>query len=180
MKIINRDELLNNKSFYIKEILIGKIFIYPTDTIYGIGCINSNLDSILKLNKIKKRESKPFSIIVPSKEWIYENCIIYQNHINWINKLPGPYTFILKLKNNNQTIGVRIFDNFFSKFISEIGICFVTTSVNITKENPIIKLEELKDEIKIYVDYFIDDGELNAKPSKILDLTLKVEKIIRE
>lgn len=179
MKIITKKEFLEKKDFYKLEILNGKIFIYPTDTIYGLGCDSLNFNSVQKIKEIKKRDTKPFSIIVPSKGWILENCQVHKNHKDWIKKLPEQYTFIFKLKNGKGTIGIRMSKNWFSKFISEINICFITTSVNISGEKHLTKLEDLNDEIKKYVDYFIDDGELNGKPSMVVSLTEEKEKIIR-
>lgn len=190
MKVIKREEFLENLEFYENEILAGKIFIYPTDTVYGIGCIISNEDSIRKIKFMKKRdENKPLSIIVPNKEWIYFNCEVHTNHQSFIEELPGPYTFILNLvkknmisnniNNSSNTIGVRIPNNWFCSAISDIGIVFVTTSVNLAGEKQIQSLQDLDIEQFINVDYFIDDGELNGKSSTIIDLRNAVEKIIR-
>ncbi len=77
-----------------KEILAGKIFIYPTDTVYVIGCNALDKKAVARLKEIKKRDkNKPLSIIVPSFNWIEKYCII---DINLKKYLPGPYTIILK------------------------------------------------------------------------------------
>ena len=102
MKTLTKKEFLQNQNFYLKQIQKGKIFIYPTDTIYGIGCITSNKKSVAKIRKIKQRNTKPFSIIIPNKKWIKENCITKPTHQEYINKLPGKYTFIFKLKNSQK------------------------------------------------------------------------------
>lgn len=189
MKILTKNQIEANKPFYIKEIKKGKIFIYPTDTIYGIGCDATRPKAIIKIRRIKNRETKPFSVIAPSKEWIKENCEINKEINKWLNKLPGPYTFILKLKNkkaiaqrtnnNGETLGVRIPGNWFANLIAEINIPFITTSANLSGESPITSLQDLKEEIKKSVDYFIDDGILNNPPSKVIDLTKEKEEILR-
>src|SRR3989338_505765 len=126
MKTLSKEEFLKNVDFYINEMEKGKIFVYTTDTIYGIGCDATNPLSIKKIREIKMRNSKPFSIIVPSKEWIKENCVINFLAESWISKLPGRYTLILRLKKFNKvarkellndayTIGVRIPDIWFSQ-----------------------------------------------------------------
>ena len=156
----------------------GKIFIYPTDTIYGIGCDAVNKFSVLKIREIKRREEKPFSVIAPSKEWIRKNCFVNSVVDKWISKLPGPYTLILELKNceavsnklNNgiDSLGIRIPSHWFSEIISEFNKPFVTTSVNLTGEPYMKKFDELEDEIKKGVDYVIYEGILDNKASKIV------------
>lgn len=187
MEIITKNQFLKNKEFYFQEIQKGKIFVYPTDTIYGVGCNAFNKKSILKIREIKKREKKPFSIIVPSIGWIKKNCSF--NYENELKKLPGQYTFIVNLENvilpfnelvgNIKTIGVRIPDNWFTKELSKKEIVFVTTSVNISGEPYLTEPNNLKKEIFKEIDYIIDDGILNGKPSTIIDLT-KDKKILRK
>lgn len=188
MNLISKKEIEERKEFYFNEILNGKIFIYPTDTIYGIGCNALNEDSVNKIREIKQRESKPFSIIVPSKKWIKDNCIINKSTIKWLNKLPGPYTLILKIKNkeaiaksitNTDSLGVRIPNNWFARLISKSKIPFITTSVNISGQPHIHSINELSNQIKNEVNYIIDDGKLNNPPSTIIDLTKDKEEIIK-
>ena len=179
MKRITKKNFLENETFYLDEIKKGKIFIYPTDTIYGIGCDASNGKSIEKIREIKKRDSKPMSIIVPSIRWIEENCFI--DNGNEFSKLPGPYTFIVNLKNEKiiskkeligelKGIGIRIPNNWFTKWIEKNDLTFVTTSVNLSGENHLINPSQLKEEIELKVDYFIEDGILSGKPSTVIDL----------
>jgi tRNA threonylcarbamoyl adenosine modification protein (Sua5/YciO/YrdC/YwlC family) len=181
MKTITKKDFLDNSEFYFDEIKKGKIFIYPTDTIYGIGCDALNKKSIGKIREIKKRDSKPMSIIVPNMGWIFENCQVHGIYEKYLNKLPGPFTFILKLKNFNsiakgsligdlEGIGIRIPDNWFSSWISKNKLVFVTTSVNISGENHLINPKKLNKEIENKIDYLIDDGLLTGKPSKIINL----------
>lgn len=185
MQIISKSQLNNEVLSNLKE---GKIFIYPTDTIYGIGCNALTSSAVEKIRMLKQRDQKTFSVIVPSKEWIEKNCEVSQVAKKWLEKLPGPYTLILKLKNNNsissevnvntETIGVRIPDNWFAREISKINLPFVTTSVNLTGEKPIESLKDLDEKIKNQVDYFIDDGILSGSPSTIVNLLKGKEKII--
>ena len=180
MKIITKKDILQNKDFYLNEIKAGKIFIYPTDTIYGIGCSATNKKSVSRIREIKERDEKPFSVIVPSKDWIKKNCHI-QNE-EFLDKLPGKYTLIFELKNKSviatnqvigdlKSLGVRIPNHWFSEFLSEINTVFISTSANISGEPVIKSINELKDSIRNQVDYIIDDGVLNNPPSTIIDLT---------
>ena len=187
MKTLTKKDILLNKNFYSDEIKKGKIFIYPTDTIYGIGCDATSAESVSRIREIKQRDSSPFSVVVPSKDWIKENCIVEDE--TPLNKLPGKYTLIFKLKNKSaiakqqvigdlNSLGVRIPDNWFSKFLSEINSTFISTSANISGQPSAKSIKELPDSIKEKVDYVIDDGTLNNPPSTIIDLT-KDGKVVR-
>ena len=159
-----------------KQILNGKIFIYPTDTIYGIGCNALNESAVNKIKEIKKRDkNKPLSIISPSIEWIKENCIIDEN-LDLNKYFPGPYTLILKKKNpdflswvsSTDSLGVRIPANEFTKKIQEAGVPFITTSVNLSGEKPITKISRISQQILNKVDNVINSGELNGRPSTLV------------
>ncbi|MDP2925039.1 MAG: L-threonylcarbamoyladenylate synthase [Nanoarchaeota archaeon] len=158
----------------ISEIKSGKIFIYPTDTIYGLGCDANNVSSVNKIKLIKKRDSNnPLSIIAPSIGWIKKNLIIDTDLDKY---LPGPYTIILKKKNlnflsnvsNTDLLGIRIPNNDFTKIIQKTNVPFITTSVNLSGETPITKIPEINKEILEKVDYVIDVGELNGRPSTLI------------
>ncbi len=187
-------EILNKKAFYrrkeemVEEIRKGKMFVYPTDTIYGIGCNALMKSSIKRIRTIKRRSEKPFSIIAPSVEWIEQNCLIDDNAKKWITKLPGKITLILPVKNRqcvsrevnggSRTLGVRIPNNWFARITYEASVPFVTTSVNITGKKPMTSLKDIDDGIKDKVDYIINQGILNRKPSRVISLLGK-RKILR-
>jgi len=157
----------------INEIKSNKIFIYPTDTIYGIGCNAENKEAVEKLKQIKKRENKPLSVIVPNLEWITKHLIVDCNIKKYF---PGPYTIILKKKDpnflnwvsNTDSLGVRIPNNPFTKTIQKTNLPFITTSVNLNGEPFLTKISDLKTEIKSQVDHIIDIGELNGRPSTLI------------
>lgn len=155
------------------DILEGKIFIYPTDTIYGIGCDATNVKSVEKIREIKKRDAKPFSIIAPSFDWIEENFIV---DVNLKDFLPGSYTLLLKKKDvnflkhisENDRVGVRIPKNDFCFSIQEVGVPFVTTSVNLSGEPFARRISDIKKEILDAVNKVINVGELNGNPSTLI------------
>jgi len=157
--------------------LKDKIIIYPTDTIYGIGCYALNSELVKKIKEIKKRENKPFSIIV-NKTWIRDNCEVNKLVEEYLRKLPGKYTFILELKNKNavskevnnngETIGVRIPKHEITKILP---IPFVTTSVNLSGEKPITNIKDIPEEIRNRVDLIMDYGTLKNQASTVIDLT---------
>ncbi len=180
MKIIDKENIKE-----IQDSLAESTFIYPTDTIYGIGCDASNEKLVQKIREIKHRSDKPFSVIAPSKSWILENCYVNEKQLE---KLPGHYTLILKIKNPNciaknvskeDTLGVRITVHWFSDIVSNLGFPIITTSVNQSGENFMTSLDDLNEQIKNQVDFIIYEGKKESKPSTILDFTKEKETILR-
>jgi L-threonylcarbamoyladenylate synthase len=180
VKILDRQEVESNKETIIESIRNGSIFVYPTDTIYGIGC-NALLDSsVQKLREAKNREEKPFSVIAPSKDWILEHCMVTKEEVD--TYLPGPYTLFVQTKGDvvssfvnpaGNTLGVRIPRHWFANIIAEAGIPFVTTSVNLSGEPHMQTLEDLKEEMKEFVEYCVYEGENAGTPSTKIDLVSK-------
>jgi len=157
-----------------EKILAGKIFVYPTDTVYGLGCNAMDKSAVQKIKEIKNREKdKPLSVIAPSLRWLEENLIVDYDIKKY---LPGPYTLILKKKNINflswiasgETLGIRIPDSDFCKKIQESGVPFITTSVNLSGEPFANKISDIKQEILNKVDFIIDISELSGKPSTLI------------
>ncbi len=190
MQVITKEEFRIRKNELFSKIESDSIFIHPTDTIYGIGCNAIDNKAVKKIREIKQRYTNPFSVIAPGKKWIYDNCEIKGKAQEWIEKLPGPYTLILKLKNKNciapnvntdlDTLGVRIPNHWFSGAVKELGLPIVTTSANITGGDFMTSLDNLDSKIKSKIDFIVYEGEKQGRPSKIIDLTkAKVEVIKR-
>ena len=192
MKKITKQQFLENKDFYLKQMKSWKIFIYPTDTILGIGCIVSNKKSVDKIFELKKRENKPLLIIIPNIEWLGNNCIISNTYLEYItNKLPWAYSFIVtlrnkdtlysKINNNSGTIWIRIPDNWFSEIIWELSEAFITTSVNISGEESILKIQDIPQNILQWVDYVVEnDEEFLWKSSTLIDMRGEKMKVLRK
>ncbi|MEK6900477.1 MAG: L-threonylcarbamoyladenylate synthase [Nanoarchaeota archaeon] len=180
MEILNKTELGLRYAEVLERISQGAVFIYPTDTIYGIGCNAADKKAVEKIRILKEQPRNPFSIIAPSKGWIIENCVMTKEAKIWMDKLPGPYTIVLKLKHKKaiaenvnlgkDTIGVRIPDHWFSKIVSELGFPIVTTSANIAGTAHMTSLENLDESIKEDVDFIIYEGEKKGRPSTIVNL----------
>ncbi|HLD00925.1 MAG TPA: L-threonylcarbamoyladenylate synthase [Candidatus Nanoarchaeia archaeon] len=180
MQIITTEQFHLHRKSLIQKIKEGSIFIYPTDTIYGIGCNALDKEAVAKIRMIKNRPEQPFSIIIPGLEWVEENCIITSKSKKWLAKLPGPYTLILQLRNKNclaknvipkiDSIGIRYPDHWISKLAVEIGVPIVTTSVNKSGEEFMLSPEYLNQEIEKEVDFLIDEGEKKGRPSKVVDV----------
>ncbi len=181
MRILNPDEFKVEKASIIESISEGAVFIYPTDTIYGIGCNAQVSNSVKKIRRLKARAANPFSVISPSVDWIKDNCIVTKDGEEWLKKLPGPYTLIFKLKNKKcvakevnsglETLGVRIPKHWISKVVAETEIPIVTTSVNKSSQDYMTSIEDLDNNMKKGVDFILYEGGKEGKPSKIVDLT---------
>lgn len=188
MEILTKSELQLRKKEMMLAIEKGAVFIHPTDTIYGLGCNALDEKAVKKIRKLKNRQKAHFSVWVPSLEWIKQNCVLNLASNKWLKELPGPYTFVLKLKNKKSVspavipgineLGIRIPDHWFHQFVEELGLPIVTTSANITGKEFMTSLNNLDMEIKKGVDFIIYEGEKKARPSKIINLVK--EEIITE
>ncbi len=183
-EIIKFDEI--NKRDIVKRIKQGELFIYPTDTIYGLGCNALKQGSVQLIKEMKKRDERPLSVIVPNRQWIYKNLNVLNKR--FIQKLPGPYTYILEIKkravarNVNpglKTLGIRMPDHPFMNLIKKAGVPFITTSVNYSGKKPARNIKDIPKGILNRVDVVLDDGFLHNYPSTIIDLTSEVARIIK-
>ena len=173
----------------------GKLIIYPTDTVYGIGAIMDSIDAIKGVYNAKKRNfSSPLIVLVSDPNKISKIAYIDEKHKENINKLinkfwPGGLTIILKKKPcvpdimtaNGNTVGVRMPDLKLSlDIIDSVGGLFPTTSANISGEATPRSYEELSQEFKDRVDIIIDGGNSPVGvASTIIDMSGDTPKIIR-
>ncbi len=177
MRVINKDELKHNPQ--LVDDIKNSVFVYPTDTIYGIGCDATNEKLVERVRQAKKSFDQPFSIIIPNKNMIYEHCVTDDKTREWADKLPGPYTLIFNVKKKffgdnvnpkDNTIGIRIPNHWFYHYVKKMKVPIVTTSANITGQDFMTSLEDLDDEMKKKVDYVIYDGPINGRPSTTVNL----------
>ncbi|HET6541029.1 MAG TPA: L-threonylcarbamoyladenylate synthase [Chryseolinea sp.] len=164
----------------------GGIIIYPTDTIYGIGCDLMNRKAIERLCHVMdiKPHKLDLSFICNDLSHISEYVKRIDTPVFKILKkaLPGPYTFILEssskvpriLNVNKKTVGIRIPDHAIPRSIVEqLGNPLITSSI---KDDDIIKEyttdpEEIYEDFKHSVDLVIDGGPGNNIPSSVIDCT---------
>ena len=187
MQTISKDELLTSKDIFIKKIRDGALFIYPTDTIYGIGCDATNEEAVKRVREVKERLTSPFSVIAPSIDWIQSNCELNAQARKWLKRLPGPYTLILQLKDDTvvapsvnaglHSIGVRIPDHWMTDFVKELKIPVITTSVNKAGDEFMTSSDSIDSDIQSKVDFIVTDGEKAGNPSTLVDLTSATAKV---
>lgn len=171
------------------------VVIFPTDTIYGIGCsINSNkaIERIARIKGIKKEKAN-FSFIFHDMSMLSDFTRPINNDVFKMMKrnLPGPFTFILEannnvpkiFKNNKKTIGIRIPDQpIITNIVRELGCPILTTSIVDKDEISgfMTDPEEINDAYKDKVDIIIDGGFGNKEESTIVDCTENEIIIVRE
>ncbi len=172
----------------------GGIIIYPTDTVYGIGCDIYHARAIERIARLKniKPERAQFSFIVSDLSHLSGYSRFVNNDIFKLmkSKLPGPYTFILHasnnvpkiLKNTKKTVGIRIPDNrIILEIVRELGHPILTTSIHDDDKiidyttDPELIYENFRDK----VDLVIDGGFGGNIPSTIIDCTGEQPEIIR-
>lgn len=190
----NTDKLDLAISEAVKFIREGKIIVYPTDTIYGIGCDALNEDAVKKIFEIKKRDAgKPLSVIVKDISKIKEIAFVDKEKGKVAASIfPGPYTLVFPGPRNipkmitgeKNSIGIRIPDNLITKNISQhFKNPIVTTSVNLSGEEPLndpFKIAEYFKNKNFAPDLILDCGKIkNARPSIVVDLTRKIPQILR-
>jgi len=186
MLVITKTELEKDPEFYIDKIMNGCMFIYPTGTLYNIGCDATNEKAVSELRKIKQRPSLHFPVIVPNMDWITDNCQIEKENKEWLKRLPGPYTFLVRLKNKNAVtqsvcedkLPIRYPNHWIKDFIENLGVPIVATSVNASNNVFMTDPEDIDMNIKKQVSFLIDEGIVKNSPLKLIDLTESKIKIL--
>jgi len=162
-----------------KAILSDALVIYPTDTLYGLGCNALSARAVEKIYRAKRREGrKPLSIIVADHSMLLEYCDVSSAQERILHSLfPGPYTFILPLRkrlpvSDSLSVGIRVPEHLFMRQVSrELGLPIVSTSANISGKKEAAAVSELSASILKAADLVIDGGRCQyAKGSTVIDL----------
>lgn len=168
----------------------GGLVIYPTDTVYGLGCSLFNKKGIEKIYDIKKHDRKqPFSFICADLKDISRYAIVSDFAYKTMKRLlPGPYTFVLEASRlvpkiilpKRQTTGIRVPDNAIClALVGELGEPIISTSVKNDKGEFISDPREIEETFRRRVDLVIDGGILSSEPSSILSLMEDEVEVIR-
>ena len=173
----------------------GGIIIYPTDTVYSMGCDLTSRKAVERMAQIKgiKVEKADFSLICYDLSHISDFTVQFSNSIyKMMNRaLPGPFTFILNantnipklFKSHKKTIGIRVPDNNIARtIVQELGNPLISTSVH--DEDEILEYitdpELIHEKYENIVDVVIDGGYGKNEASTIVDCTGEEPIIIRE
>ena len=176
--------------YAVKAISDGKVIIFPTDTVYGIGCDPFNDKAVESIYKIKQRDaSKLFPILGYSKDDLESIVELNERHKKIIAKFwPGPLTIITKIKNEKlknslklqEKIAVRIPQNDCVLEILKKCKFLVGTSANISGQKSFVEPEECFEQFK-EIPVFVDGGKIiSSGESTIMELDKNGVNIIRE
>jgi len=168
----------------------GAIIVFPTDTVYGLGCNPYNHDAVLSLYEIKKREkTKPFPVLGYSKEELEKIAEFSPLEKKIAEKFwPGAITIVLKVKDKNiqkslslgEKIAVRVPNNKCALALLKECKLLVGTSANISETKPFNDPKECSENLIGY-DLFIDGGIISSKgESTIVEIENNDVKILRK
>ncbi len=177
----------------VEVLTAGGIIIYPTDTVYGIGCSVENRNAIERIYLVKKmKQGKPFSFVCSDLTHISEYAHVSNPAFKIMKHLiPGPYTFILpsaKMKtlpkilvSKRRTVGIRVPDSrITAEIVTALGHPILSTSVSIGEGAMLNDPHEIAENFRNLVDLIIDAGPLSSEPSSILDLTGDSPVVVRK
>ena len=187
MNIVNCDK--NGINEIVNAYENGQIIVYPTDTVYGIGCDPFNKDSISKIYDLKKREgSKRFPILGFSKKEL-EKIVEFNTITEKISEKfwPGQITMLLPIRkemtqriSNNGKLAVRVPNNECVLSILEKCKLIIGTSANISGEKSILDSNECKTKLP-EIDILVNGGKITSLgESTIIDFVDDQLKVIRE
>lgn len=169
----------------------GGVIIYPTDTVYGIGCDIFNKDALERVQSIKSNpELKLLSFICPDLKDISKYAKVSDYAYRTMKHLlPGPYTFILpaakhvpkKLWSRRKTVGIRVPEHTIAlKIVEELGNPIISTSTTNRKGEVLIDPLEIKSIFHSRVDLMLASGDLSGTPSSVIDLSNEEPVVVRE
>ncbi len=169
----------------------GGVIIYPTDTVYGIGCDIFNKEALDRVRQIKSNpDIKLLSFICPNLKDIAKYARVSDYAYKTMKRLlPGPYTFILpaarnvpkKLWSKRKTVGIRIPDHHVAlKIVQGLGNPIVSTSTTTRKGNLLIDPLEIRSVFDFQVDLMLASDNISGKPSSVIDLSGEEPIIVRK
>lgn len=178
----------------VETLAAGGVIIYPTDTIYGLGCDIYNIKAIERICRIKNIDPKKaqFSFVCADLSDLAEYAKSISTPIFRVlkNSLPGPYTFILEaskqvpkmMKSRKDTVGIRVPDHKITQLlVKELGHPLMSVSLPMEGDVEYYTDPELiHDAFENLVDIVIDGGPGGTLPSTVIDCTSGRPELIRE
>ena len=183
----------SQKELIKKALYKNEVIAFPTETVYGLGCLSSNEIAFNNLVKVKNRvPNKPFTMMISSVDMIKNYCELNELALKIAKKyMPGSITLLVKRKNNipsylyleSDYIGFRIPKNKdLIELIEFVGEPLLVPSANKSNEKPCLKAQEVYDVFNNEIPLIIknDDDLIDDVPSTILQIDGNNIKLIRE
>lgn len=162
----------------------GGIILYPTDTIWGIGCDATNVEAVQRIYEIKKREDSKSMLVLMENPGLLERYVEEVPEVAWdlveISTTPltviypGAKNLAANLVADDRSIGIRFTkEKFTSQLLQRFRKPLVSTSANISGEKSPAFFDEISDEMKSQVDYIVEyrqEDTTPAQPSSIIKL----------
>ncbi|HLC16684.1 MAG TPA: L-threonylcarbamoyladenylate synthase [Thermodesulfovibrionia bacterium] len=186
---VNPDKRTIRRAAYVLS--QGGVIVYPTDTVYGIGCDITKKNAIERIVQIKARTlKKPFSFICSDLKHISHYAEVTDSNYRILKRfLPGPYTFILPatkyvpqlLRAKQKTVGIRIPDHPVTlALVQELGNPLLSTSANLTGDDVITDPDEIERVFGKLVDMILQCGMLSNTPSSVVSLADNKVEVLRK
>jgi tRNA threonylcarbamoyl adenosine modification protein (Sua5/YciO/YrdC/YwlC family) len=167
------------------------VIVYPTDTVYGLGCSIHSKKALEKVRRIKRMDNKRhLSFVFSDLKTISLYAQVSDNAYKILRRyLPGPYTFVLPatrlvprivLTKKNE-VGIRIPDNTICQaLVNELGHPILSSSVRLPDDQLLDDPKEIESMYKGQVDLVVDGGVFLPEPSSVIGLMEDVAVVIRE
>lgn len=166
------------------------LLVFPTETVYGLGCAARSEEAIARLYRLKRRErGKPLALHLGRVEDLFKYALVGERERRWIERLlPGPYTLVLRafpdaprVAVSEGKVGIRVpASRAFQEVAAVVGVPLVGTSANRSGEPPVITAEEaiarFSDEVELII---TADERPSGQSSTVLDLTEDPPKALR-
>ena len=168
----------------------GGVIIYPTDTIYGLGCDITNQQAVQRVQQIKGRDAnKPMSFVCADLRDISRYARVSEYARGLLERcLPGAYTFVLPatdsapdiLTTRQQTVGLRIPNHPIPLArVNALGAPILSTSANFSTQEVITEPRDLEEHMGELVDVIVASGSLPVQPSSVVSLVGDKTTILR-
>ncbi|WP_266202286.1 L-threonylcarbamoyladenylate synthase [Pontibacter kalidii] len=179
-----------------EEVLLGNVILYPTDTVWGIGCDAENAEAVRKIFKIKEREeSKALILLVADQEMLQRYVKnLPEDFEELVRRQERPTTYVFPEPQNlpeevlaeDGTVAIRVVqgDEFCHRLIRQVARPIVSTSANISGAPSPKTFADVSEEIKERVDFVVNwrrDDDMASRPSRIVKIEAGGrQRVIRE
>ena len=175
----------------VESLRDGGVVVYPTDTVYGLGCDITSKHALERIVRIKGRDpKKPLSFVCADLTHISRYARVSNMAYRILKRfLPGAYTFVLEassevpkmLLTRQKTVGIRVPEHAVcSALVKELGNPILSTSANPAGADPLNNPREIQEILGKQVDFILDSGVLAQVPSTVVSLVDDRVQVLRE